>query len=397
MLVAAGLVGAAGVVGCGDDTSDGGGSGGSGGTGGAQADGGGGQGDGGSPAVGGNAEGGSGGAGAGGQPAVGGGGQGGAPGQMDVERCFFGDPKAACPPIETAAGVYNCTDAGELVTNFDSGPTGEPGTCCYQVDVTAPGDPACGPVGRPLMVEGSPRRATVIAKEQVAGSLLSREVREELARAWSTDAAFEHASVASFAKFSLELMAVGAPMHLVAAAHSAALDEVKHAELCFGLASSYAGRKLEPGPLPEVREVAQALETDMASVVAAVVEEGCVGETIAALIASAQLEVAADPAVREVLAQIVEDETRHAELAFRTVAWAIETSGDTAREAAKAAFERALAALESAPIERSRPHAEALVRHGRLTGTQMSRERARALRDLVRPAMSALLGSAVAA
>jgi hypothetical protein len=37
-------------------------------------------------------------------------------------------------------------------------------------------------------------------------------------------ALFQHASVASFARFSLELLALGAPPDLVAAAHAAALD-----------------------------------------------------------------------------------------------------------------------------------------------------------------------------
>jgi hypothetical protein len=63
-------------------------------------------------------------------------------------------------------------------------------------------------------------------------------------------ALLEHASVASFARFSLQLMAAGAPASLVEAAHRAALDEIEHARLTFRLASRYEGRALGPGPLP---------------------------------------------------------------------------------------------------------------------------------------------------
>lgn len=46
---------------------------------------------------------------------------------------------------------------------------------------------------------------------------------------WSLAAQQEHASIASFSKFSLELMAVGAPAALLVRAHEAALDEINHA------------------------------------------------------------------------------------------------------------------------------------------------------------------------
>src|SRR6185436_8861484 len=119
-------------------------------------------------------------------------------------------------------------------------------------------------------------------------------------------------------------------------AHRAALDEVVHARLCFSLASAYAGADLGPARFPfggaaEVRD-------DLAAIAAAVVREGCIGETLAAAQAGAQLELATDPAVRSVLARIAEDETRHAELAWRVVAWAIREGGDAVREAVREAF-----------------------------------------------------------
>ena len=51
--------------------------------------------------------------------------------------------------------------------------------------------------------------------------------------------------------------------------------------------------------------------------------EGCVRETFGALVAHYQARAAADPEVRAAMARIARDETRHAELAWRTHAWAM--------------------------------------------------------------------------
>ena len=67
---------------------------------------------------------------------------------------------------------------------------------------------------------------------------LPADVRHILSEQWSLAARFEHASIASFNKFSLELLAVGAPGTLVAAANRAALQEVEHAQACFAAASA---------------------------------------------------------------------------------------------------------------------------------------------------------------
>jgi hypothetical protein len=59
----------------------------------------------------------------------------------------------------------------------------------------------------------------------------------------------EHASIASFAKFSLQLVMVAAPSALLADAHAAAVDEIHHARVAFALASRLLGRPLGPGPV----------------------------------------------------------------------------------------------------------------------------------------------------
>jgi hypothetical protein len=107
--------------------------------------------------------------------------------------------------------------------------------------------------GRPLRAsDGRPRVANVrrAAREvEPLGAELSERDRETLAAMWSRDATMEHASVAAFARLSLELVALGAPLSLVEGAHDAARDEIAHARTCFAMASAYAGVPLEAGPL----------------------------------------------------------------------------------------------------------------------------------------------------
>src|SRR6185437_5274489 len=127
-----------------------------------------------------------------------------------------------------------------------------------------------------------------------------------LAEAWTADALLEHASVASFARASLSLLAAGAPADLLTRTHEAALDEIRHAELCFALARAYAGHDVAPGPFPLGGNVRVA--ATLAEIATSAAREGCIGETIAAAVAAEQLARATDPAVREALSQIAADE-----------------------------------------------------------------------------------------
>jgi hypothetical protein len=139
----------------------------------------------------------------------------------------------------------------------------------------------------------------------------------------------EHASIASFARFALQLLSLGAPVELVIGTQQAMSDETEHARMCFALASAYAGAPVGPGRL----SMTGALDgAELEQVLALVVREGMVGETMAAVEAREALVHAADPVVRSVLEKIAEDETRHAELAWRFAAWAMEHGGEGARE-----------------------------------------------------------------
>ncbi|MFT3770983.1 MAG: ferritin-like domain-containing protein [Minicystis sp.] len=274
----------------------------------------------------------------------------------------------------------------------------EPGTlkdgqCCYQAMAT----PFCE--GRPYLVDEVARTAPPVrghgdegwsAAEHGAPRTddLDAAQRATLAAAWTRDALFEHASVASFGRFALELLAVGAPADLVADAHHAALDEVRHARLCFALAGAYAGEVVAPSAFPFEGRVE--VVTDLASIAARAVKEGCIGETIAAIFAAERRDAAEDPAVRAALSHIAADEARHAELAWRTVAWAIRAGGARVRDAVEEAF----AGLDrgAAPPPGAAPDAR-LAAHGLLGDEALGGAARRAVAEVVRPAARLLLSA----
>lgn len=313
-----------------------------------------------------------------------------------VYECFTWDVDPPCPPADQALPYLqqnDCMDPDYIITyEVVSGPEKVNAECCYYVLQSV-----CG-VGRPFLVEGRPRVAAARAggpatgwasskgKPSIAG--LSASEREALAAAWAGDGLLEHASVASFSRFSLDLMAAGAPADLVEAAHLAALDEIRHTRLCLALASVYRGAAIEPGPL--ACDGALPVIADLPALAAAAAREGCVGETIAAVIAAEQLAAATDPAVREALAVIARDEARHAELAFRTVAWAIRAGGEAVRAAVAAVFDEAARdGVDAGGVEAD--PGGTLAAHGRLTREAARAAAARALADVVLPCGRALL------
>jgi hypothetical protein len=143
----------------------------------------------------------------------------------------------------------------------------------------------------------------------------------------------EHASIAAFARFTLQLLALGAPSALVAASNQAMADETEHARMAFALASAYEDRDVGPSCLPIDGSLDGA---DLHTFVATLLREGCIGETRAAVEARETLGVTRDPVVREVLEKIAQDETRHAELAWQTLAWLLSSgrvrAGEVRRE-----------------------------------------------------------------
>jgi len=197
----------------------------------------------------------------------------------------------------------------------------------------------------------------------------------------------EHASVAAFARFTLELLAFAAPAELVASASQAMADEVAHARGAFSLASRYRGQAVGPGPLSIEGSLAA---SDLEECVFTTFLEGCIGETVAALEAREALAHASEPAVCALLARIADDEARHAELAWRFLKWALPRCD----RVLPGRLSRALASeIDASPSPA--PAAEtlqaALRAHGVLTDAERSALRRSALRNAVAPCLRALL------
>lgn len=211
----------------------------------------------------------------------------------------------------------------------------------------------------------------------------------ELARAWLRDASLEHASIASFARFTLQALALGAPADLVARAQLAGLDEVAQARLCFTLASRYAETPIGPGVFPMEGVLGSCT---LAEAAAASVREGCVGETLAALQARLQLEHAEDPDVRMALQRIADDEARHAELAWRFVRWALAQGDRSVHVAVEHAFRESLARVQTEAL-RSQPAVDLATwrAHGRLTVAQERACQLDAAREVIEPCLRTLL------
>jgi hypothetical protein len=261
--------------------------------------------------------------------------------------------------------------------------------CAYQVDHHAClGRPACG---RPFLVDGAERQAPLGRGLDWADALpelgnvgsLTPEQRAAVAQHFAEAALMEHASIAAFARFSLQLLALGAPSDLVEDTARAMADETRHARLCFGLAERYGLRAAAPGKL----DVAGALgELDLLGVVEMVTLEGCIGESGAALEAAWAADAAAEPFVKAALAGIAEDEARHAALAFRFVAWA------ATKDARVLPRVRALVAeaARATGVDTERSPAHVLEPHGVLDARTRLAARAAALRDVIPATLAAL-------
>jgi hypothetical protein len=199
-------------------------------------------------------------------------------------------------------------------------------------------------IGRPLLVAAVARTAASRRRVDWADMRGFEDLHEdpELAAHWTMIAALEHASIASFARFGAQLMALGAPPELLRASKQAARDEVEHARLAYGLASAYGNVQIGPGQL-DLRGVMHT--ASWREVVGGLIEEACVGETLGVAEAIAAAEAARVPAVRAVLERIAADEQRHAQLAWRSLAWLLREVSEVERAWAQALLERTISSV----------------------------------------------------
>jgi len=324
--------------------------------------------------------------------------------------CICGDPVGQCVQGNCKSDA-DC-GAGFGCQRYDvSGGCGVPALACQTATDTCASSADCKPGefceassgefsckvgscvnGRPFLVAGTERVAELCARADwsthpgLCSQGLPASLRTRAARAWARVAQMEHASIAAFARFALQLLQLGAPPELLQLATAAMADETRHAQQAFGIASLLAGRALGPAALDVQHSLTETLLLD---VVRLAFREGCIGETCAALEAREAAEHAAEPELARLLHGVADDETRHAELAWRFVSWAL------AREPQVAGVLRAeLAHVAVGHAQEQEPSADELVllAHGVVPESVRRRVRAAALTAVIRPCADALLG-----
>jgi hypothetical protein len=212
-----------------------------------------------------------------------------------------------------------------------------------------------------------------------------------VAQGWLESALFEHASVASFARFAMELMALGAPPELVLAATRAQGDEVIHARDCFTMASCFAGRPLGPGAF--TLDGAMDRQVTPESVLVDTIVEACINETLAAAEAAWLCEQTDIEAIAKLHQQISEDESRHAALGWQTVQWLLHHHPEL-NEVARQTFARP---QTSTPSEKSPIDDDGwLAAYGCMPTAQRNALRERIWANVIAPCAEALLKTPLA-
>lgn len=251
------------------------------------------------------------------------------------------------------------------------------GNCCYSIPVrfqihSVP--------GRALRVDGVPHVAAIARRDGWTAAIspcLDDVPRARLAGAWLAIAQLEHASIAAFAALAVRLVGAGAPPELIRQTHEAALDEIRHAQIAFALASAYAGTTLGPGAFEAATRAAT--DGDLRSLAIETFVDGCINETAAAHQAELAAAAAQDPVVAAALSQIADDEARHGALAWAIVAWCV-------REGAVSVAD--LTALVESPPATA--FDEDLLVHGVVGDQAAAIARADVVREIVLPCLHAL-------
>jgi hypothetical protein len=290
-----------------------------------------------------------------------------APEHFDESRLIIQDE-----PADSRCGGYKIVEVtGEGKPQRESWMAPQ---CCYPVKILFHERDSCVSDGRPYYDAG---RAVVAPLHM---SAVGAAPSSERAAAWARAGAAEHASVAAFARLSLELMSLGAPNELLRDVHQAALDEVRHADECWALAERYGASRVRAAGLP-IRDVT--LASSLAALAASAVREGCLAETLGAQVMASLAELVPDPQLRSTMTSIAREEATHAVLSFRIVAWALRVGGADVRAAVRGALAEPWPKLDTQELALRTDVSPAIV----------AEAANRALTDVLTPAAARLLAA----
>lgn len=285
---------------------------------------------------------------------------------------------------ECGGGGFACTTGDDECLSHSDCSDGQ--SCEYQAGKRSCVQIEPCAIGRPFLIDDEPRLAEAVLRDDWSlrakhdAAALDADMRSALADRWLEVARMEHASIAAFARFTLQLLALGAPGELVASSAKAGADETRHARLAFGMVKAFGGVAVGPGPLG--LEGALGDVVDHEELLRVVYREGCVGETIAAL----EAREGQSRSGLAIFASIAADESDHATLAWASTKWLAEQIGPRAAYILAEELERATA--RSVPFVRGEPELSAF---GFLTSFEREALRSDAIESLVRPATVALM------
>ena len=138
---------------------------------------------------------------------------------------------------------------------------------------------------------------------------------------WTRSAFSEYASGAAFAEISSSLLAVNAPIDLIAAAGEFVADEMFHAELSSRVAMALGGAV--PLNVDLSRLVKPAVSTNpLMRAAELVVRTCCVGEALTVPMLNQSRLAAGSLTIEAVITRILKDEAHHAQLGWWFLDWA---------------------------------------------------------------------------
>jgi hypothetical protein len=169
-------------------------------------------------------------------------------------------------------------------------------------------------------------------------------------------------------------------------AQQASLDEIRHARVCLTLAARYAAsRRARSAARPRAPATAAWSPSP-----ATPSSRAASARPSPPSPPSAPPATASSPSRHaDALTTIADDETRHAELAWSTVAWAVRTGGRDVADALRALADE----LAARPIHHTpdRLPPETLAAHGRLSAQALAETRRDAWQDIIAPTLALLL------
>ena len=164
-----------------------------------------------------------------------------------------------------------------------------------------------------------------------------QNVSNEVVDRWVERSFSEHASIGTFAKFSVELMSLGAPLWFLERANIAALQEIEHARISFDILNMYLMHNYAENGCVEYSAFpthSVNIDGDHNRIALDTAIGGCFGETLSAMAYEQYLNVDLkganiDDVATQKLNGIAKEEVQHAALAWTTVKWIIDRYEDT--------------------------------------------------------------------